>query len=158
MNREYGYEEGMPSSLEAYRNLEDEDLLYRYQQRGDQGAMYCLFGRYAHIAYGCFAMDGRDARACSEQVESLFMRLICGEKLEEKRFRDWLLDQCLPARLRAGEGQPMPDEGAIWARFTQGKVDFSSLAEQWDCPWEEVAPRLEAIAERQRLQGREQRF
>jgi len=115
-----------PQSLAAYDHLADEDLIFRYRQRGDLGAIYCLFERYAHLAFGCFASKGNDGSRCLAKVEALFMQLIRGGSgMEEQGFRPWLYRQCgveepcgpSPA---AGISPEVRRKG--WERFREGKA------------------------------------
>lgn len=134
------------SPLSAYDHLADEDLLFRYQQRGDLGAIYCLFDRYAHLAYGCFALQGLDGPQCLEKVEALFMQLIRGDReIMEQGFRPWIYAQCEVREgvLSAPSLKISPEKQQQgWQRFSQGKAGFAVLAREWGLEWEDIAPLL----------------
>ncbi|HTO16542.1 MAG TPA: sigma-70 family RNA polymerase sigma factor [Edaphocola sp.] len=87
----------MPQS--TYRNLLDEELLYKVVQRKDQEAMNLLYKRYAHLCLGISIkyLPLEDAKDATQQV---FLKIWQdAEKHKIKFFKPWLYtvvrNQCL---------------------------------------------------------------
>ena len=80
----------MPVS--EYRKLCDEDVIYRYVHRHEQGAMSCLYERYAHLVLGvCFKYLG-DAEAAQDATQQIFIKLLEDlSRFEIIHFKSWLL-------------------------------------------------------------------
>ncbi|HLU16945.1 MAG TPA: sigma-70 family RNA polymerase sigma factor [Edaphocola sp.] len=104
-------------STVSYRNLLDEELLYRMAQRSDQEAMNMLYRRYAHLALG-LALKYVAFGEAQSIVQHVFAHVWNeASSLKMRSFKSWLYNavkmECV-SRL----GAPPAGESA------QGPVDL----------------------------------
>lgn len=74
-----------------YKKLADEELVFRYAQRGEQAAFTALFERYGHLVYGVCLKYLKDADAAKDAMQQVFIKLIEDlKRFKVESFKPWL--------------------------------------------------------------------
>lgn len=82
-------------ALTPLRLLSDEELVYRYARRSEQGAMHVLYERYSHLVLGICLYYLREVPAARRITQEIFIRLLQDlPRFEITRFKPWLLQVC----------------------------------------------------------------
>lgn len=105
----------------SYRNLSDEDLLFRVAERKDQEAMNMLYRRYAHLVMGVGLkyLPYEDAQDIIQQV---FIKIWNdAAKYSVKVFKPWLYtvvkNQCLMELRKKNPVVELPENGFDFVEY-----------------------------------------
>lgn len=73
------------------RQLEDAELISRYQQTGDLELLGVLYNRYMHLVYGVCLNYFKDEEQSKDAVMQIFEELVLKVKLHQiQNFKSWL--------------------------------------------------------------------
>lgn len=105
----------------SYRNLLDEELLYRVAQRSDEEALNMLYKRYAHLAMGVGLkyLPYDDAR---DVVQQVFVKIWTdAAQYKVKSFKPWLYtvvkNQCLMELRKTRPTVSFPENGFDFVEY-----------------------------------------
>lgn len=105
----------------SYRNLLDEELLYRVAQRRDEEALSMLYKRYAHLAMGVGLkyLAYEDAK---DVVQQVFVKIWTdAAQYKVKSFKPWLYtvvkNQCLMQLRRSDPTVSFPENGPDFVEY-----------------------------------------
>ncbi len=74
-----------------YKKLADEELVFRYAQRGEQAAFTTLFERYGHLVYGICLKYLKDPEAAKDAMQQIFIKLLEDlRRFKVEAFKPWL--------------------------------------------------------------------
>ena len=105
----------------SYRNLSDEDLLYRVAERKDQEALNMLHRRYAHLVMGV-GLKYLPYDDAQDVIQQVFIK-IWGEaaKYSVKVFKPWLYtvvkNQCLMELRKKNPTVELPEGGFEFVEY-----------------------------------------
>jgi len=135
------------------RELEDLDLIKKFQDQGDSESMGILFERYTHLVYGVCRKYLSDEDESKDAVMQIFEKLL--EKIHEhevRYFSSWLYvlsrNHCL-MRLRSQKSEA--EAKNIYMQF----MDFDYLlhhdnGQEHELEWEKLAKGIEHLSPEQR--------
>ena len=73
------------------KQLEDAELISRYQQTGDLELLGVLYNRYMHLVYGVCLNYFKDEEQSKDAVMQIFEELVLKVKLHQiQNFKSWL--------------------------------------------------------------------
>lgn len=76
-----------------YKKLPDEELVFRFAERHEQIALFCLFERYGHLVMGVCTNDLGNAQLAKKTTEEIFIRLATElQRFKTDNFKAWLFD------------------------------------------------------------------
>lgn len=80
-----------PGATTDLRKLSDEELIYRYAQRGEHMAVNSLFERYGHLIYGVCLKYLKNTDAAKDAMQQIFIKLLEDlKRFDIERFKPWL--------------------------------------------------------------------
>jgi RNA polymerase sigma factor (sigma-70 family) len=83
---------GKQDILPDYRRLLDEELVRRYAERGEQGAVFTLFERYSHIVLGICFNHYSNSQLAKEAMQKIFIKMLDDMRsVQPDKFKPWLL-------------------------------------------------------------------
>jgi RNA polymerase sigma-70 factor (ECF subfamily) len=105
----------------SYRNLLDEELLYRVSQRQDQEAMNMLYKRYAHLAMGV-GLKYLPYDEAQDAVQQVFVKIWTdAAQYKVKSFKPWLYtvvkNQCLMVLRKSNPTIAFPENGMDFVEY-----------------------------------------
>lgn len=74
-----------------YKKLSDEELVYRYAQKGEGLAINVLFERYGHLVFGVCLKYLKEPEAAKDAMQQVFIKLLEDlKRFKIDNFKPWL--------------------------------------------------------------------